>query len=847
MAYKRISTRQEKARSGIALGGIGAGWFELRQDGQTYDWNIFNNRPLGVSPNFNWDTSSMLFFIVRFQEEGKDPKMKLLQIENKYGAAGIREHEHYYIVPWLSGVDKIEYEGSFPFINIKFSDKDMPFDIKLECFSPFIPGNIKDSALPAAFFNFSIKSKTRKAVDILLLGSMRNAVGYDQQNRYYLNTAKKGSGYQAFEMSAGELAEDHFSRGTMGLASLSANSSYYLGWEHHHPYYELLIRNKSLANIDDTEGRNPFNENTGKKQAMEFCFSSVGHTARLAKKGDKLEHSFIAAWNFPNNWARKSENQSKGTEIIADHREGHFYSNFFADSTEVIDYCQKNQKRLYKQSRSFHDAFFNSSAPGFILDQINSNLNTFFTSSWLTKEGKFGILEGMNSVHSFAGLCTTDVAMFASPSYACLFPELAKQVIRDYRDFQLDNGNIAHSIGKNFKKLADNEILTPRLDLTSQFSFMALRAFFYSDDLNYLKEIWPSVKKALNYVLQERDMNGDCLPDMEGVMCSYDNFPMYGVASFVAGQFLAAVQAAIAAAEILNDGEAASKYKEVFKKGKEVFEESLWNGKYYRLYKDNDNYHQKDKRPDTDEGCLTDQLIGQWAAHQLGFDHIFDKKRTKTALKNIIKMNYKPDYGLRNCQWPGDGFLHDVDENTWIDQANTVWTGVELAFASFLLYEGMDTEAFKIIKNVDDRYRHWGLYWDHQEFGGRYFRPMSAWAIVNALLGLSISAGRYSFSPKLPDPDCKLFFAHEGGYSHYQQKKTKKGGRKISISALAGKLKLKEIALPDINFKDKKAKLSVKIGKDPLEYRLLDSEKGLGIHFNQIVTLKTGDCLIIEI
>ena len=42
----------------MALGGIGAGWFELRHDGIMYDWNIFNNAPLGLGNRFCFDEST---------------------------------------------------------------------------------------------------------------------------------------------------------------------------------------------------------------------------------------------------------------------------------------------------------------------------------------------------------------------------------------------------------------------------------------------------------------------------------------------------------------------------------------------------------------------------------------------------------------------------------------------------------------------------------------------------------------------------------------------------------------------------------------------------------------------
>ena len=144
MAYKSIMKREYKARSGITMGGIGTGGIELRKDGTFYNFNIMNNYPSASGDRCNFASNSMLFFEVRYQEEGKNPKMKILQVDEGYEVGAVPLH--YYVFPWMSGVDMIEYCATFPFVNMKFSDEEMPFDIEMEAYSPFIPGDVKNSA-----------------------------------------------------------------------------------------------------------------------------------------------------------------------------------------------------------------------------------------------------------------------------------------------------------------------------------------------------------------------------------------------------------------------------------------------------------------------------------------------------------------------------------------------------------------------------------------------------------------------------------------------------------------------------------------------------------------------------
>ncbi len=281
--------------------------------------------------------------------------------------------------------------------------------------------------------------------------------------------------------------------------------------------------------------------------------------------------------------------------------------------------------------------------------------------------------------------------MLGGVLYATLFPELSKDTNKQYAKFQNKNGSVAHSLVHNFKDIDSREGESNRLDLPAQFAYMSLRDFFWSNDKEYLKEIYPSCKAAVEYALRERDKNGDGLPDMEGVMCSYDNFPMFGVSSFVAGQYVLAFKALSEAAKVLNEKSDSKRYEDLFKKGSAIYQEKLWNGHYFRLCNDQDG-----EKSIVDEGCLSDQLISQWAAHQIGVGHLYDKEKIETALKSILRMNFRNWQGLRNCQWPGDKYFHPIDKDTWVDQANTCWSGVELAFSSFLIYEGMVKRDYRL-------------------------------------------------------------------------------------------------------------------------------------------------------
>ncbi|MBI4926796.1 MAG: hypothetical protein HY835_03445 [Anaerolineae bacterium] len=790
MPYNNSITRSCKPRSGVSLGGIGTGGVELRQDGIFYNWHIFNNEPFATGPRLPFYEDSLLFLVVRYQEQGKPPQMKLLQVEQGYQVAGIASHPASYIFPWLSGVERIDYRASFPFTWLTFSDPEMPFVVELEAFSPFIPHDVRNSSLPAVVFNVRVTAKSSQPVDVTLIASMRNCAGYDQPVKTYRTQIFREGDVLACEMDCTDLDERLSSAGSMALASLSPASSYYTGWEHNHPYYETVLRSRTLPDFDDTPGRNPRNPHTGVPESQPRCFGSLAR-AHTLEPGSHFEHTFLFTWYFPNLYSEKRGDVE--AQLV-----GNAYCNSFAGAAQVARYVRENLTDLESRTRAFLSQFYDSSAPAYVLDQINSQLNTFVSSAWLTADGNFGILEGVTGERMWGSLATIDVALYGGVAHLMLFPELDQQMLRDHARLQADYGGINHTLTRNFAYPDAVDRRRGRLDLPAEFVLMCLRNFFFTHDLAFLRDMWPHITCAIEYVLRERDANGDGLPDMTGIMCSYDNFPMYGVSAYLSSLWISALAHTIQAAQALEDYAAVARYSEVFERARQAFEAKLWNGRYYRLYNDDPPTVVEQaiggvgEHAPLDEGCMTDQLLGQWCNHLTGLGDLVPQERRIAAYRAILDGSYCPGGGLRNCHWPGDDWLHPVHPDWWVDQANTYWSGVELAFAGALFYEGLAAEALRLIKDVDDRYRKLGLYFDHQEWGGHYYRPMAAWGLLNAMLGLSIGQGVYRFAPQLPGDRLRLFFTWTEGSGHYNQQRAK--GR-VRLDVDSGQITLRELLL----------------------------------------------------
>jgi uncharacterized protein (DUF608 family) len=795
--------RSYSNRSGIALGGIGAGSIELRKNGQFYNWSIMNNWPVFtgnpvVVRSFpgNSDQDSYLFFLVRYQVEGESPKLKLLQINDGNSEAALESLTYYY--PWLTSVESIQYNGTFPFVNMEFSDSSMPFKIKMQSFSPFIPHDVKNSSLPGIYFDFTIVSQSPKPIKVLLIGSLRNLSGYDINDKHFISQLVETPDFTGFSMSTGSMDTTASSWGEMGLFSSSPNCTYYLGWEHKHPYYEKLLVNQKFENIDDTQNRNHTLNGLTKAhisaQKDQRCFSSIGVNSEL-QQGDTMNTNIIMTWNFPNLYGAyelkdrlKDECKDYSIKYHLTSVQGHYYNRFFSSDIDIARYMSENKKMLFHLTKSFLDNFYSSDIELFVLNQINSQLNTFITSSTLTKSGKFALREGLTSAKPWGPNGTIDVSLYGSAATIALFPDLQKSMMRMHKTLQTEKGEINHGLSSDLEQIMNGTSgVYHRVDLVPNYIQLVLRDFFWTGDMEYLNEMWPSVVKGIEYILNERDNDHNLMPDMNGIMCSYDNFPMYGLSSYIQSQWLAAMKMTTEAAIVLNDMKTYKLASSIVENGSALMEQKLWNGSYYNLSNDYNG------NKGLDDGILTDQLIGQWMAHQTGMGHLFPEENVTKSLQSIMKSSFIESFGLRNCSWPQYPDLFPIHESDlWVDQANTCWSGVELGFASLLLYEGKTEDALKIIKTVDDRYRMAGLYWDHQEFGGHYYRPLSAWSIINGYLGMGIKNGNFSFDPKIEKENFKVFFSFGNGTARYQ----KQNGQ-VSIEILSGSMVINSISLPN--------------------------------------------------
>ncbi|MHC4498341.1 MAG: GH116 family glycosyl-hydrolase, partial [Planctomycetota bacterium] len=155
------------------MGGIGTGCISLAGTGKLVDWEIFNKANKGYQPRFT-------FLSVWAKAQDKEPVFKVLEGQWRGRLAdpiGPEQTE----APGLPRMRKCRFEGRFPFARVYLEDKSLPVTAVIEGWSPFIPGNSRESSLPVAILNVTLTNPTSKKVELVLAANVQNRAGkYNQ-------------------------------------------------------------------------------------------------------------------------------------------------------------------------------------------------------------------------------------------------------------------------------------------------------------------------------------------------------------------------------------------------------------------------------------------------------------------------------------------------------------------------------------------------------------------------------------------------------------------------------------------------------------------------------------------
>jgi uncharacterized protein (DUF608 family) len=166
VAFQKLYERGDRAvytgealkTIGMPVGGIAAGQLYLRGDGTLALWQIFNKH---VFTGYGRDC-------YRTYRPASPVDSGLAVVVEVGGKTHIRALDRDF--------GRVEFAGEYPIGLVRYRAEDLPVEVELEAFSPFIPLNAEESALPATLLEVTVRNRSSEAVDASIIGWLENAV-----------------------------------------------------------------------------------------------------------------------------------------------------------------------------------------------------------------------------------------------------------------------------------------------------------------------------------------------------------------------------------------------------------------------------------------------------------------------------------------------------------------------------------------------------------------------------------------------------------------------------------------------------------------------------------------------
>ncbi len=850
--YKGESAREIS----FPLGGIGTGCIGLAGNGQMLDMEIYNAPNKGSFADFS-------HFCIKAEKDGEVVDQRILQgdyPQSHTGAFNGRNFNCYGFGPNRSTMagfpnfKECEFEGCFPLAKLKLADEHFPGKVTMSAFNPFIPTNDKDSTIPGAFFEFEINNDSADEISY--------SIALSQANMYCdiagVHSFEEKGGVKSVYMTNNVHAKTDKEYGDITISTDCEETSHQLYWYRGRWFDNLTTFWKNFNESHHIVNRvyDKADEAADVNLSTRDAATLVAHVTVAAGESKKVR--FVISWNMPNAYNYWSETADKSSWK-------NYYAVLFENSLISGRYAVENFERLYNETELFTETLMSSSMSETALESISANLSTIKSPTCLRLED--GSLYGWEGNHCCEGCCEGSCTHVWSYTYSIpfLFPKLERSMRTiEYTHAMRPDGGMAFRVMlpigtalSEFRPCVDGQYATV---------MRVLREFKVSGDVEWLKEIWPNVKRTIEYAWSpENDDKWDLDKDglMEGRQHHTLDMELFGHNAWLSGLYLGGLKAGAELAEILGDTAAKKEYTEIYEKGVVGLNETLFNGDYYAQIIDlkdksllakyadgvslqNEdvfaaywNEEQQEIMYQIADGCELDQTLAQYHANLIGLGDIFDKEKTKKSLESIYKLNFidnmrehvnpcrlyclQDEGGLLICNWPEGakkGFIP-------LPYSEETQNGYEYAAAIQMMQNGMVEEGLKCVEAIRNRYD--GVKrnpWNEFECGSNYARSMATYAMLLTFSGFIYDAGKgiIGFKPIECAEDYRFFWSLDSGWGEIVADKNS-----VELKVLYG-----ELAVNSYILNNEKEVVSVTVdGKD-----VSFTRDGVNINLNNKTSVK---------
>jgi len=800
--------RNYLAKIAMPIGGIGTGTVSLGGCGDLRDWEIMNRPANGFLAGRGGNQAPFFAIFVQGKNAPAVTRalMGPLETYEYEGQSGSQAANH-----GLPRFRQASFDAAYPLGQVHLSDADLPVDVRLKAFNPFIPDDADASGIPIAVLRYEMTNKSDKTLTVSVCGSMENFIGNDGSRRKAdwtsalipfgakknRNEFRQDNGFQGIFMTSEGVDPKAEQWGTIALTTPTDGQVTYRTSVSQRGWGNDILDLWDDFSADGLLTEMPFTGGDSPRASLAV--------QTVVPPGETKEITFFLTWHFPNRFAWAPE------------RVGNYYATQYKDAWDVAAKTLPRLAELESKTIEFVRAFCQSDLPDVVKEAALFNLSTLRSQTcFRTEDGRFYGWEGCNDR---AGCCNgscTHVWNYEQGT-AFMFGELAKSM-REIEFGHATNNNGLMSFRVHLPLKNAQQSRAAAADGQMGTIMRMYRDWQLSGDDALLKTLWPHVKAALEFAWIKGGWDGNVDGVMEGCQHNTMDVEYYGPNPQMELWYLGALRAAEEMAKFLGDDVFAEKCHRLFVNGSKWTDDHLFNGEYYEQIvqppKSADDIAPglrvgmgaKDlSNPEFQlaRGCLVDQLVGQYMAHICGLGYLVEPEHVKTTLQSIMKYNYKSSLhdhfnNMRSFALGDEAALlmaaypHERPESPFPYFAE-VMTGFEYTAAVGMLYEGLTDDGLLCIKNIRDRYdgRKRSPF-DEAECGHHYARAMASWAAVLALTGFHYSAVNRAM--RFNEKSGNYFWSN--GYAYGMVNKQQQGKKmKVQLSVLNGPLSLRQFEL----------------------------------------------------
>lgn len=521
---------------------------------------------------------------------------------------------------------KMIYEFNYPISLTHYKEETQLCHLRKTHITLMCPGNEMLCSLPAYLTHFKLKNPTQEAVEISLVLSVENVIGYQtlksrpgaQDALMHFQKVIDTQAVREFKMEAGEKTlhgmslyrEDNGRKcdieGELGFAvsyregdlKVTVNKGYYKGSEAN--IVDAALASGTINDLSDAT------THTGKEAICGgLCIS-----AKLLPD-QELEFEVISCLDLPGIDANSQLNKK--------------YTEYFPQPSgrveQISSYIARNRNSLYdneyiwRESTHYDDVFEGSKLSHSArtkLKQMSLDSYSFLpeASVWST-EGDFLIRECVD----YPFFNSLDVYFYGSFGLLRILPKIDNEIIRKFKEvvesdiavsktfgefarYESDGINqelvglrhiqntVPHDMGSPFD-WAPNAYhwkdVSNWQDLAPKYILLIYRNYRITHDASLLEECWASIQGVIEkYQLLCKANN---LPWSDGCNTTFDNLPAYGVSIYASTLWIASLKAAAKIASLLQHTACAESYTEKALQASKHMITSLWDeAEGYYLY-----------------------------------------------------------------------------------------------------------------------------------------------------------------------------------------------------------------------------------------------------------------------